>query len=590
VGKLFGKARGAIPTEYPGKRNRQTAGFGGLLARLSGGHPRERSHVGFASVRCVGVRHTSGQFSIREDGAFAAFPLWPDGSAGAKVQSGLGAQSTRPMQSIGRYLLFGEIAAGGMATVHLGRMTGAAGFSRTVAIKRLHPTFAKDAEFVAMFLDEGRLAARIRHPNVIPTLDVVATEDEVFLVMEYVQGESLARLRRATAMLDKPTDARIVAAVMSGVLHGLHAAHEATDEQGNVLGIVHRDVSPQNILVGVDGAARLLDFGVAKAAGRAQTTQDGHVKGKLAYMPPEQLNSGFVTRRTDVYAAAVVTWEALTGQRLFHGDSQGAVITSVFKKHVIPPSAASSNVPASFDRVVMRGLERDPGLRYATAREMAMDLERCVGVASASEVGMWVESLVGSELMKRTALVSEVESAFSAHAPVQIRWPTGGHVPTRPDADASTAPWAASQVSVASAVAVRLRSRRRGAAIAWTGAGAILAGLVLLFAADRGPPRMATRIRSSPPATLLSDAPPSRAAPPGDSAARDPAPSVAPSEPPKAGPNASPEAPVNTANAVNQGTPGPRAYAHTQLTRSACDPPFTIDDKGHKHYKVACLR
>ncbi len=476
-----------------------------------------------------------------------------------------------------------------MATVHLGRMTGAGGFARTVAIKRLHPTFAKDAEFVAMFLDEGRLAARIRHPNVVPTLDVVANQDEVFLVMEYVQGESLARLRRANALLDKPTDARIVAAIMSGVLHGLHAAHEATDEQGTVLGIVHRDVSPQNILVGVDGAARLLDFGVAKAAGRAQTTQDGHIKGKLAYMPPEQLNGGLVTRRTDVYAAAVVTWEALTGKRLFYGDNQGAVITAVFKKRVVPPSAAAPNVPALFDRVVMRGLERDPALRYATAREMAMDLERCAGVASASEVGMWVESLVGSELMKRTALVSEIESASAPRASLLVRG-TDRPLPIDSETNASTAPWAASQVSVASAVALRRRSHRRAAAVAWTAASA-LAALVLLLAVER-PASRAADVESPPPGAM-SSATPSRPAPPIDSAAGDTAANTAPSEA-QIGPDISTNVAINPANTVSPITGGLGARERTQVTRSvtrsACDPPFTIDEKGHKRYKVACLR
>src|SRR5262245_51026591 len=172
------------------------------------------------------------------------------------------------MSVIGRYALHGELASGGMATVHLGRLLGPVGFSRTVAIKRLHAQYAQDPEFVSMFLDEARLAARIRHPNVVPTLDVVATSGELFLVMEYVPGESLSRLARAARDRMERMPPRIVSAIMSGVLHGLHAAHEAKSERGEPLGIVHRDVSPQNVLVGTDGVARVLDFGVAKAAGR----------------------------------------------------------------------------------------------------------------------------------------------------------------------------------------------------------------------------------------------------------------------------------------------------------------------------------
>src|SRR5450432_3116813 len=187
----------------------------------------------------------------------------------------------QPVRVIGRYALYGKLAAGGMATVHFGRLLGPAGFSRTVAIKRLHPQFAKDPEFVAMFLDEARLAARIHHPNVIATLDVVALEGELFLVLEYVQGESFASLLRAARDRRTPVPLPVVSAVMTGVLHGLHAAHEAKNERGEPLRLVHRDVSPHNVLVGADGVPRVLDFGIAKAAGRLQTTREGHLKGKL---------------------------------------------------------------------------------------------------------------------------------------------------------------------------------------------------------------------------------------------------------------------------------------------------------------------
>src|SRR5438094_9657465 len=201
---------------------------------------------------------------------------------------------------VGRYALYGEIAAGGMATVHLGRLIGQVGFSRTVAIKRLHAQYAKDPEFVSMFLDEARLAARIRHPNVVATLDVVALRGELFLVMEFVQGESLSRLVRHARETRGSMPVPIVGAVMSGVLQGLHAAHEARNERGEPLDVVHRDVSPQNVLVGVDGVARVLDFGVAKAIGRLQTTRDGQIKGKTAYMSPVHIERREVECRTYV--------------------------------------------------------------------------------------------------------------------------------------------------------------------------------------------------------------------------------------------------------------------------------------------------
>jgi eukaryotic-like serine/threonine-protein kinase len=226
---------------------------------------------------------------------------------------------------LGRYVLFDAIARGGMATVHFARLSGPVGFSRTVAIKRLHANFATDPEFVAMFLDEARLAARIRHPNVVPTLDVVASGGEVFIVLEYVSGEALVKLWRGHNARGEIIPVPISLAIMANALQGLHAAHEVRDEQGHPLGIVHRDVSPQNIIVGTDGVARVLDFGVAKAAGRLQETGDsGALKGKIAYMAPEQITGGAVSRQTDVYAASVVLWELLTGRRLVDGENDAA--------------------------------------------------------------------------------------------------------------------------------------------------------------------------------------------------------------------------------------------------------------------------
>src|ERR1700722_14969633 len=224
----------------------------------------------------------------------------------------------------GRYALYAEIASGGMATVHLGRLMGTGGFSRTVAIKRLLPQLARDPDFVAMFMDEARVAARIRHPNVVPTLDVLAADGQLLLVMEYVHGESLGRLLRTLRAERKRVPPAIASAILCGALHGLTAAPEAKSSgEGEPLGIVHRDVSPQNVLVGVDGVARVLDFGIAKAAGRTQTTREGNVKGKFAYMAPEQMNGEAVGRATDVYAAAVCLWETLTGERLFDADTEG---------------------------------------------------------------------------------------------------------------------------------------------------------------------------------------------------------------------------------------------------------------------------
>ena len=323
-------------------------------------------------------------------------------------------------RAVGRYVLYGELASGGMATVHFGRLSGPVGFSRTVAIKRLHPHFAKDPEFVTMFLDEARLCGRIRHPNVVPTLDVVTTQGEIFIVMEYVAGEALSKLMRSSAQKNILMPPKVAATIMSSVLHGLHAAHITKDEHGRELGIVHRDVSPQNVLVGADGTARVLDFGVAKAAGRLQTTRDGQVKGKIAYMPPEQLSGAPVNRQVDVYAAAVVLWEMLTGRRLFDGETEAIVLARAIEGTVEPPSSHNAFLEPAVDAVVLRGLARDPEMRYATAREMALALEQTIGLASPSEVGEWVESVAGDELMSRAQTISAIEVSALNHEPPKI--------------------------------------------------------------------------------------------------------------------------------------------------------------------------
>lgn len=309
---------------------------------------------------------------------------------------------------VGRYALYDEIAAGGMATVHIGRLLGPVGFSRTVAIKRLHAQFAKDPDFVSMFLDEARLAARVRHPNVIGTLDVVALAGELFLVMEYVPGESLARLWRTTREMGRSIPVPIVVSILVGILEGLHAAHEATNDRGEALGLVHRDVSPHNVLVGIDGIARVLDFGVAKASGRLQTTRDGQLKGKISYMAPEQVQ-GAVDRTSDVYSASVVLWEALVGRRLFFAENDARTLANVLFPKVDPPSQAGAKVAPALDAVVMRGLDRDPSRRYRTAREMARALQDAVPCAPAFVVGEWVESTAGVTIARRASRVASIE-------------------------------------------------------------------------------------------------------------------------------------------------------------------------------------
>jgi eukaryotic-like serine/threonine-protein kinase len=315
-------------------------------------------------------------------------------------------------RKLGRYDLYDQIAAGGMATVHFGRMHGAVGFQRVVAIKRLHTHYAHDAHFVDMFIDEARLASRLTHPNVISTLDVVADEAEVFLVMEFVLGESLEALmpRGSTRAVPLP----IVASILCDVLEGLHGAHASLSDTGEPLGIVHRDVSPHNVLVGDDGVSRVFDFGIAKAAINTQETRDGVIKGKVTYMAPEQVRGG-VDRRSDIYAAGVILWELLVGRRRHTGERNDALFLKLATNTLEPPPPASTlrlDVPEALDDIIARATSPDPADRFDTAREMAMAIEAVVRPAMAREVSDWVRDVAGERIELLADVMKRIESSL----------------------------------------------------------------------------------------------------------------------------------------------------------------------------------
>ncbi|MCU0681325.1 MAG: serine/threonine protein kinase [Polyangiaceae bacterium] len=327
-----------------------------------------------------------------------------------------------PQLIVGRYAIYHEIASGGMATVHLGRLLGPVGFSRTVAIKRLHGQFAKDPDFVSMFVDEALVTARVRHPNVVPTLDVVSIEGELFLVMEYIPGENLARcLSRYYRPRDERMPLPIALGILIGALHGLHAAHLAKNERGEPLGIVHRDVSPQNILIGTDGMARLLDFGVAKAVGRMHNTQSGNIKGKLCYMAPEQLEGREVNHLADIFAAGTVLWELLTGERLLKAASEMEVFYKLLRRPIPPPSDHVEGLPPGLDEVALRALARNPADRFPSALAMADALESLGPIASSREIGSWVGYVARDALEARQQLLETLESLPSHSLPVHPR-------------------------------------------------------------------------------------------------------------------------------------------------------------------------
>lgn len=288
-----------------------------------------------------------------------------------------------------RYAIDRKIASGGMASVYLARGVGPLGFERPVAIKACHPHLALGEERKQALLDEAKVAARIHHPNVVATLDVVVHAETVVIVMEYVEGLTLAGLLKHSAL-----SAPLALRVIGDALAGLHAAHELKNEQGASAGIVHRDVSPQNILVGVDGHAKLADFGVFKGEDRtAPSTASGDLKGKLGYVAPEVYRGESATRRADVFAMGVVLWESLAGRRLFAQSTHASVMHDTLRGNVPSIATMRDDVPAEIDGVIARALAVDPEERFATAEDLARALEALpVSTASARAVGEHVRA------------------------------------------------------------------------------------------------------------------------------------------------------------------------------------------------------
>lgn len=496
-----------------------------------------------------------------------------------------------------------------MASVHFARLSGAQGFSRTVAAKRLLPRLGRDREFSLMLIDEARVAARIHHPNVVSTLDVVQTEDELVLVMDYVHGESVATLMRSVIARNETVPYPIALAIMIDTLHGLHAAHEAKDEHGVALDIVHRDVSPQNLLVATDGVTRIVDFGVAKAAGRLQATADGVVKGKLAYMAPEQIDLGEATRQTDIFAASVVLWELLTGTRLFGGSNAGHILHQVLNAQIPKASSVAPSVPPELDAILDRGLAASPVDRYATALEMARALEACAPPIRPAEVGAWVSTVAAETLARRAQMRAAVEQhvpdedddaddgdsrtapheldvrALAAErgsaSPFSGTPRSGGARPSQEGAFGtrtfavrpSTDPGGATDTSAV--VASSPRGPRRRNHLGLAALALLLVAILIGWSFVRG---RATDAREATPAA--------QPAPPA------PLP-VASNAPQNV---ATVVIPVPSASSASKPLPPPaKVRAGSTAPRPArprageCDPPYSIDAAGHHIFKVQCM-
>jgi serine/threonine-protein kinase len=371
---------------------------------------------------------------------------------------------------LGNYEPLLELASGGMAKVYVARHVGAAGFERLVVIKRVHSHLLSNRDFCDMFRDEARHCSMVQHPNVVSVVDTVEAEGELFLVLEYVESLSLSALLKGLAARGERLEPAVAARIFADALAGLHAAHEAVDLRGNRIELIHRDVSPQNIIVGRDGTSRLIDFGIAKAASRISVTHSGVVKGKLRYMSPEQVQQKPLDRRADVFSAGVVLYEALTGKRPFAGEDDGDIVLGILLGEVPPPSSVVGGLPLAIDAVVDRALQRDRADRFQTAAELQEALERAVAPASVRDVARVVEWCGAEEFEVRRAILQ----AAIEDQPTSSRRPAAGA--REREAPPSAPPPAAHPVS-----GFVVRDRTRGPS--WAAVVAVLAAVVALVAA-----------------------------------------------------------------------------------------------------------
>jgi serine/threonine protein kinase len=408
-----------------------------------------------------------------------------------------------------RYELIAPIARGGMGSVHLARLAGAGGFQRLYAIKRMHPHLADEEEFVAMLLDEARLAARIHHTNAVAIIDVREHPEGPFVVMDYVDGVTLARLSAGAAAMPWKARTRLALRVICDALAGLHAAHDLRDDDGHALALVHRDVSPQNILVGTDGVGRITDFGIAVAAARIAASRPGTLKGKPAYMSPEQVSGEAVDRRSDLFAMGVVLWECLTGQRLFQGGTEAAALVMVLGAPIASPREHAPELGEGLAAVCLKALARPRDERYADAREMLRALESAAAaeglLASTHEVSDALGALFSEELQARRAMLRDAAKAKGLGSIT----PAFGVAPGKSDSKSIPAIELLSRPQVADAVRPAEVAPPAAPPRRWIAPAAAAAVVAVSLAGwALRPPRAA----SAPPQALAVPAPP--AAPP----------------------------------------------------------------------------
>ena len=371
----------------------------------------------------------------------------PEGSDVARIAPGI--RNVKKPTPFGKYYLLERINTGGMAEVFRAKAFGVEGFERLVAVKRILSNIAEDKEFIRMFIEEAKLAVQLNHANIAQIFDLGVVDGSYYIALEHVHGRDLRAMFDRCRQLGDPMPVSQACFVVMKVCEGLDYAHNKRDQAGRELHLVHRDVSPQNVLVSFEGEVKLIDFGIAKAAGKGSKTQAGILKGKFGYMSPEQVRGIPVDRRSDVFSCGIVLYELLTGERLFVGESDFSTLEKVRNVEILPPSTYNRRIPDELERIVLKALAKDPDERYQNSIDLHDELQAFVYTAgefySRKDLAGWMKKTFGREIEEETAKLesyrqlkppagaSSSAAGFDGHAtapPTLGRTPTGSRSPT----------------------------------------------------------------------------------------------------------------------------------------------------------------